>query len=93
MFTFFIQEHRCAMATLEPSLVLLNIDSPENIEPNTVYFAIKVSDTEIKLASSVTNAQNGVAITVFKGTKLFDPMPNSISFAARSLGILIPALP
>jgi len=47
-----------------------NGDLPENIEPNTVYFAIKVSDTEIKLASSVTNAQNGVAITVFKGTKL-----------------------
>ena len=46
-------------------------DLPENIEPNTVYFAIKISDTEIKLASSVTNAENGVAITVFKGTKLF----------------------
>ena len=46
-------------------------DLPENIEPNTVYFAIKVSATEIKLASSVTNAENGVAITVFKGTKLF----------------------
>ena len=46
-------------------------DLPENIEPNTVYFAIKVSDTEIKLASSITNAQNNVAITVFKGTKLF----------------------
>ena len=27
-------------------------DLPENIEPNTVYFAIKISDTEIKLASS-----------------------------------------
>ena len=36
-----------------------------------VYFTIKVSATEIKLASSVTNAENGVAITVFKGTKLF----------------------
>ncbi len=46
-------------------------DLPENIEPNTVYFAIKISDTEIKLASSVTNAETGVAITVFKGTKLF----------------------
>lgn len=46
-------------------------DLPENIEPNTVYFTIKISDTEIKLASSVTNAENGVAITVFKGTKLF----------------------
>ena len=46
-------------------------DLPENIETNTVYFAIRVSATEIKLASSVTNAENGVAITVFKGTKLF----------------------
>ena len=46
-------------------------DLPENIEPNTVYFAIRVSGTEIKLASSITNAQNDVPITVFKGTKLF----------------------
>ena len=46
-------------------------DLPENIEANTVYFAIKISSTEIKLASSVTNAQNNVAITVFGGTKLF----------------------
>ena len=46
-------------------------DLPENIEVNTVYFAIKISSTEIKLASSVTNAQNNVAITVFGGTKLF----------------------
>jgi len=45
-------------------------DLPENIESNTVYFAIKISSTEIKLASSVTNAQNNVAITVFGGTKL-----------------------
>ncbi len=46
-------------------------DLPENIESNTVYFAIKISSTEIKLASSVTNAQNNVAITVYGGTKLF----------------------
>ena len=38
-----------------------NGDLPENIESNTVYFAIKISSTEIKLASSVTNAQNNVA--------------------------------
>ena len=48
-----------------------NGDLPENIESNTVYFAIKISSTEIKLASSVTNAQNNVPITVFGGTKLF----------------------
>ena len=41
------------------------------LKSNTVYFAIKISSTEIKLASSVTNAQNNVAITVFGGTKLF----------------------
>ena len=46
-------------------------DLPENIESNTVYFVIRISSTEIKLASSVTNAQNNVAITVFGGTKLF----------------------
>ena len=46
-------------------------DLPENIEVNTVYFVIRISSTEIKLASSVTNAQNNVAITVFGGTKLF----------------------
>ena len=43
-------------------------DLPENIETNTVYFAIRISGTEIKLASSVTNAENNVAITVFGGT-------------------------
>ena len=46
-------------------------DLPKNIESNTVYFVIRISSTEIKLASSVTNAQNNVAITVFGGTKLF----------------------
>jgi hypothetical protein len=46
-------------------------DLPENIETNTVYFVIRISSTEIKLASSVTNAQNNVAITVYGGTKLF----------------------
>ena len=29
-------------------------DLPENIESNTVYFVIRISSTEIKLASSVT---------------------------------------
>ena len=46
-------------------------DLPENIESNTVYFVIRISSTEIKLASSVTNAQNNIAITVYGGTKLF----------------------
>ena len=37
-------------------------DLPENIEANTVYFVIRISSTEIKLASSVTNAQNNVCL-------------------------------
>ena len=45
-------------------------DLPENIEDNTVYYAIRHSNTQLKLASSKTNADNGKAVTVFGGTKL-----------------------
>jgi len=57
-------------------------DLPENIVENTVYYAITDSinatrpdgtvllSTEIQLASSKTNADNGTAITVYKGTNL-----------------------
>jgi len=45
-------------------------DLPENIEENTVYFAIIQSSTEIKLASSKTDADNGEAIIIHGGTKL-----------------------
>jgi hypothetical protein len=45
-------------------------DLPENILDNTVYYAIRQSSTEIKLASSQTNAENGSAVTVYGGTKL-----------------------
>ena len=45
-------------------------DLPENIEENTVYFAIVVSSSEIKLASSKTDADNGEGIVIHKGTKL-----------------------
>ena len=45
-------------------------DLPENILDNTVYFAIRQSSTEIKLASSQTNAENGSAVTVYGGSKL-----------------------
>ena len=47
-----------------------NGDLPENIVENTVYFAIKHSSAEIKLASSLTAATSGDAITVFGGTNL-----------------------
>ena len=45
-------------------------DLPENVEENTVYFAIVISSTEIKLASSKTDADNGEGIVIHKGTKL-----------------------
>ena len=48
-------------------------DLPENLEENTIYFAIVVAGSpsnQIKLASSKTNADNGVALTVHGGSKL-----------------------
>jgi hypothetical protein len=45
-------------------------DLPENIVENTVYYVIRVSSTEIKLASSASNATTGTAITVYGGTNL-----------------------
>ena len=45
-------------------------DLPENIVENTVYYAIRVSSTQIKLASSASNASSLAAITVYGGTNL-----------------------
>jgi microcystin-dependent protein len=46
-------------------------DLPENINPNTVYYAIRESNgTQIRLASSLRNAQIGDAITVYGGQEL-----------------------
>ena len=45
-------------------------DLPENVTEHRVYYAIRHSSTEIKLASSLTNAQNTTAITVYGGTQL-----------------------
>jgi len=45
-------------------------DLPENIVENTVYYTIKISSTQIKLASSASNATTGTAITVYGGTSL-----------------------
>ena len=45
-------------------------DLPENIVENTIYYAIRVSSTQIKLASSASNATTGTAITVYGGTNL-----------------------
>ena len=45
-------------------------DLPENLVENTVYFAIRVSSSEIKVASSKTNAELGTAIAIVGGSKL-----------------------
>jgi microcystin-dependent protein len=45
-------------------------DLPENVIPHTVYYAIRVSSTEIRLASSFTNALNGEFLTIYGGTQL-----------------------
>jgi hypothetical protein len=45
-------------------------DLPENIVENTVYYAIRHSSTQIKLASSESAAVSGNAITVYEGTSL-----------------------
>ena len=45
-------------------------DLPENIVENNVYYAIRHSGTEIKLASSSSSSTIGDAITVYGGTNL-----------------------
>jgi len=45
-------------------------DLPENLVENTVYFVIKHSSTEIKIASSKTNAELGTSITIAGGSQL-----------------------
>jgi len=51
-------------------LISDDADLPENIVEHRVYFAIKHSSTQIKLASSLTNAENGTAITIYGGSNL-----------------------
>ena len=45
-------------------------DIPENLNAHQTYFIIKTSATAVKLASSLSNAENGTAITVYGGTNL-----------------------
>ena len=45
-------------------------DLPENINAHQTYFVIKISALAIKLGSSLSNAENGTAITVYGGTNL-----------------------
>jgi hypothetical protein len=45
-------------------------DLPENIEDHKVYYAVRTSSTQIKLATSYTNAVIGDTVTVYGGTNL-----------------------
>ena len=47
-----------------------NGDLPENLKEETIYFCIKVSNTEFKVASTSSDALRGVAIQVYGGTGL-----------------------
>jgi hypothetical protein len=59
------------LSTGEKVIILSDVgDLPENIVENTTYYVIKVSNTEIKLASSASNASTGTPITVYAGTNL-----------------------
>ena len=45
-------------------------DYPENVEAHKVYYAVRTSSTQIKLATSYTNAVLGDAVTIYGGTNL-----------------------
>ena len=45
-------------------------DLPENIDPHRTYYVIKTSASQIKVASSFTNAENTTAITLYGGANL-----------------------
>ena len=45
-------------------------DLPENLKTNTVYYAIKIANNQLKLAASEAEALIGEAITVYGGTNL-----------------------
>ena len=59
------------LSTGEKVILISNSgDLPENLEEKTVYFVIKVSGSEFRLASSKTNADNGEFIKAYRGTNL-----------------------
>jgi len=45
-------------------------DLPENVEAHRVYYAVRTSGTQIKLATSYTNAVLGDTLTIYGGTNL-----------------------
>jgi len=69
--TFTISSGTHNIETGEKVIILSDIgDLPENIVANTTYYAIKISTTQLQLASSSSNASAGIPITVYKGTSL-----------------------
>ena len=67
--TFTIGTHK--LLTGEKIIIISDSgDLPENIVPHTTYYAIKTSSTEIKIASSLTNAENSAEITLYGGSNL-----------------------
>ena len=67
--TFTLGDHN--LQTGEKVIILSDDgDLPENIEDHKVYYAIRTSSTQIKLATSYTNAVLGDTVTVYGGTNL-----------------------
>ena len=59
------------LLTGEKVLVISNTgDLPENLDAHSTYYAIRHSANQIKLASSLTNAQNGTSITINGGDQV-----------------------
>jgi hypothetical protein len=59
------------LSTGEKILILSDDgDIPENLTENVIYYAIRHSSTEIKIAASKTNTDNGTAITIYGGSKV-----------------------
>lgn len=67
--TFTIGTHN--LQTGEKIIILSDSgDYPENIKEHKVYYAIRSSSTQVKVASSYTNAVLGENITLYGGTEL-----------------------
>jgi len=67
--TFTIGSHN--LITGEKVKVISDIgDLPENIIEHRTYYIIKSSSTTVKLASTKTNADNGVAVSIIDGQQL-----------------------
>ena len=69
LFTFGGSDHQ--LSTGEKVIITSDDgDIPENIVEKTVYFVIRVSATQFRLATSKTNADNGDFVKAYRGTNL-----------------------